>query len=185
MWLLGECVSGADPTDADLESRKLSFWATMVFALAAITDFLDGWVARNWNLGSTVGRFLDPLADKLIVMACLVMFVALDRCPAWLPVLALAREISVTTLRTMAMSEGLEIKVNQGGKWKTAFQLCGLIGLMVHYEYPVSWGVVTVDFNFHVIGYWLLILSMIFSMQSAWEYFRGFVVVAAEQRDAR
>ncbi len=185
MWLLAQCAHDAAPTDADLASRKLSFYATMIFMVAAITDFLDGWVARNWNLGSTLGRFLDPLADKLIVMASLIMLVQLGRCPAWLTVLLLSREISITALRTIAMSEGIEVKVSQEGKWKTAFQLCGLIGLLVHYEYRVSWGFAEMDFDFNRIGLWLLVLSMAFSMKSAWDYIKGFVVNAASHREPR
>lgn len=184
MWCLAQCLPG-DPTDAaSLMSRRYSFYAVTFFIVAAITDFLDGWVARNWNLGSTLGRFLDPLADKLIVMACLVMLVGLDRCPGWLAVLVLSREISITSLRTMAMSEGIEIKVNQEGKWKTAFQLCGLVGLLVHYRYDVSWGFVSADMDFHRVGLWLLGLSMAFSVKSAVDYFRAFVVGAVLQRSA-
>ena len=86
------------------------------------------------------------------------------------------------SLRTIAMSEGIEIKVTQEGKWKTAFQLCGLLGLLVHYRYMVSWGVVEVDMDFHRVGLWLLALSMAFSLKSAVDYFRSFVVGAAEHR---
>jgi CDP-diacylglycerol--glycerol-3-phosphate 3-phosphatidyltransferase len=183
MYLLALCAVGADPQALDPQSRLYSFWATILFSVAAVTDFLDGWVARNWNLGSTLGRFLDPLADKLIVMACLVMLVELERIPGWFAVLLIARELSITSLRAIASSEGLEIRVAQFGKWKTAFQLCGLIGVLVHYEYPVDWGVYAMDFSFHRIGFGLLVLSMGFSLLSAAQYFQKFAVAAASARD--
>ncbi|MFT5432767.1 MAG: CDP-diacylglycerol--glycerol-3-phosphate 3-phosphatidyltransferase [Myxococcota bacterium] len=183
MYLLYQCEVGADPQAEDMSSRLYGFWATIVFSLAAITDFLDGWVARNWNLGSTLGRFLDPLADKLIVMACLVMMVELDRVPAWFVVLLITRELSITSLRSIAGSEGIEVRVSQGGKWKTAFQLCGLIGVLVHYEYEVSWGILTMDFDFGKLGFALLVLSMVLSLMSAAQYFRSFAVAAAATRE--
>lgn len=184
IYLLYQCRVGAAPTDADTPSRVYSFWATMIFSAAALTDFFDGWVARNWNLGSMLGRFLDPLADKLIVMACLVMMVQLDRVPGWFVVLLISRELSITSLRAIASSEGIEVRVSQGGKWKTAFQLCGLIGVLVHYEYPVSWGIVSMDFDFGKIGFALLVFSMAFSLWSAGLYFRNFAVAAAATRES-
>lgn len=182
IYLLYQCRVGASATDLDTSSRLYSFWTTIIFSLAAATDFFDGWIARNWNLGSTLGRFLDPLADKLIVMACLVMMVELERVPGWFVVLLITRELSITSLRSIASSEGLEVRVSQGGKWKTAFQLCGLIGVLVFYEYPVSWGLFRMDFDFGKLGFALLVLSMFLSLQSAGEYFRNFAVAAAATR---
>ena len=182
MYLLYQCKADAVSTDVDTASRLSAFWAAVVFSIAAVTDFFDGWVARNFNLGSLLGRFLDPLADKLIVMACLVMMVYLGRCPAWFVVLLIAREVSITSLRAIASAEGLEIKVSQGGKWKTAFQLTGLIGVLVHYEYPVSWYFVEMNLNFHRVGFALLSLSLVMSLYSAMLYFRSFAIQAAEHR---
>ncbi len=86
---------------------------------------IDGLLARRWNLITVVGKFLDPLADKLIVMAALVMMVRLGRVAAWVVILLLAREFIVTGLRTIAASEGMVIAAGQEGKWKTALQLVG------------------------------------------------------------
>jgi CDP-diacylglycerol--glycerol-3-phosphate 3-phosphatidyltransferase len=183
IYLLDKCSVNAEPTAVDLASRHSAFWAAVVFTIAAATDFFDGWIARNFNLGSLLGRFLDPLADKLIVIACLVMMVQLERCPAWIVILLITREISITSLRAIASAEGLEIRVSQGGKWKTAFQLTGLIGLLVHYEYPVSWLVVEMTLNFHLVGLALLCLSLVMSLYSAGLYFRSFAVQAAATRN--
>jgi len=179
VYLLYQCGSGADPTAADMEYRKYSFWATLVFGAAAATDFFDGWIARNFNMSSTVGKFLDPLADKLIVLACLVMTVYLDRVPAWFVILLLARELSIISLRAIASTEGLQVTVAQAGKWKTAFQLCGLVGVLVHYEYPVDWGFVQSPINFNHAGMLLLACAMLFSVVSAIQYFHRFAVAAS------
>ena len=101
------------------EGRVNSFVAGGLFALTGATDFLDGWLARRTGKVTVVGKFLDPLADKLIVMSVLIMLVHLGRVPAWLVILILAREFTVTGLRTMAMSEGIVIAAGQEGKYKT------------------------------------------------------------------
>lgn len=182
MWFLAR--SGAEGV-SEHDARVAAFTACVLFSLAAVTDFLDGWVARNWDLGTMVGRFLDPLADKIIVMASLVMLVELQRISAWFVVLLISRELSITSLRSIATSEGFEVPVEQAGKWKTAFQLCGLVGLLTHFPYPVHFGlgipVVVIDFN--VVGTWLLGLSMFFSVFSAVQYFFGFAAAAARRHD--
>ncbi len=78
------------------------YWAAWVYALAAITDLLDGWLARRSGLVTLIGKFLDPLADKLMVAASLVWMVTLGRIPAWAVILLLSREISITALRSVA-----------------------------------------------------------------------------------
>lgn len=182
MWFLWQ--SGREDV-SDHDARVSAFTACVLFSLAAVTDFLDGWIARNWDLGTMVGKFLNPLADKIIVMASLVMLVELQRIWAWFVVLLISRELSITSLRSIATSEGLDVPVEQAGKWKTAFQLCGLVGLLVHYEYPIHFGlgipVVTIDFN--LVGKWLLGLSMFFSLFSAVQYFFGFAAGAARRHD--
>jgi len=162
-----------------------SFLAALLFAIAAATDWFDGWLARNMGWTSLLGKLLDPLADKLIVMAVLVKLAELGRVPAWLVVLLLAREIAITGLRSIASSEGLSIDVIQTGKWKTAFQLCGLIGLLLHYPYPIDFVVVSTWLDFHAAGGLLIVLSLAFSLLSAWSYFRSFLsAIVARHRAA-
>ena len=105
------------------EGRVNSFVAGGLFAIVGATDFLDGWAARRTNTVTVVGKFLDPLADKLILMAVLIMLVHLGRVPAWLVILILAREFTVTGLRTMAMSEGIVIAAGEEGKYKQSRRL--------------------------------------------------------------
>jgi CDP-diacylglycerol--glycerol-3-phosphate 3-phosphatidyltransferase len=98
------------------ESRLHSFVAACLYIVVAATDVLDGWMARRMNLVTVIGKFLDPLADKLIAMAALVMLVYLGRVAAWVVVVLMAREFAVTGLRSMAMSEGIVIAAGQEGK---------------------------------------------------------------------
>src|SRR5208337_5017662 len=93
----------------DTPTPARGFWACIVFTLAAVTDLLDGYLARKLGVVSVLGKFLDPLADKLIVMAALVWLVPMGRIDAWVVVLLLGREISVTGLRSVAASEGVVI----------------------------------------------------------------------------
>jgi CDP-diacylglycerol--glycerol-3-phosphate 3-phosphatidyltransferase len=157
------------------ESRLHSFIAAVVYALTSATDFVDGWAARRWNKVTVIGKFLDPLADKLIVMAALVMLVHLGRIGAWVVILVMAREFMVTGLRTIAMSEGLVIPAGQEGKIKTALQLVAITFLLLHYTYPIDALFFSFDLDANRVGRWILYLSLVFSVISAGFYFRDFV----------
>jgi len=163
------------------QSPVATFWASVLFGLASATDYFDGYLARKLKLVSLTGKFLDPLADKLMVMACLVQLAAMGWLEAWIPIVLLARELSVQGLRQIASGEGLIIAAGQQGKWKTAFQLIGLIGLLAHYTYPVNFGVFTAEINFHRVGWWMLALSIAFSLVSAGQYFLGFLKAIGEK----
>ncbi len=116
-------------------SPKDCYWAAWVYAAAAITDLLDGWLARRQGLVSVLGKFLDPLADKLIVAATLVWLVPMGRIPAWAVVLLISREITITALRAIASAEGIIMAAGEGGKAKTALQMIGIICLIIGYPY--------------------------------------------------
>ncbi|SDI95240.1 CDP-diacylglycerol--glycerol-3-phosphate 3-phosphatidyltransferase [Natribacillus halophilus] len=106
--------------------------AGMVFAVAAGTDWLDGAIARNRNLISNFGKFLDPLADKLLVTAALLSLIELDLLPAWMAVIILSREFAVTGMRLVAAADGAVIAASPLGKWKTVFQMLAIFFLIVH-----------------------------------------------------
>ncbi len=164
------------------ESRHNSFWAALVFSVAAASDWIDGWLARVSNKITTLGKFLDPLADKLIVLSGLIMLIRLGRVPVWVVVLILARELLISGLRTLAAGEGLVIVASQGGKWKTSLQLSGIIALMVHYHYPIDWIVGRVQTDFHAVGITLLYLSLVPSIASAIDYVRGYYTLEGARR---
>ena len=158
-----------------------NFFATMLFAVAAVTDWLDGYLARKRGLVSVLGKFLDPLADKLIVLATLIIAAELGRIPGWFVVLLLSREITVTGLRSIASSEGLTVDVVQSGKFKTAFQLVGIVALLLDRRFTIDFGFTTQIIDFNVLGVALLTLSMAFSLFSAGQYFAGFLRAVAQK----
>jgi len=151
------------------------FIAVILFFIASLTDWVDGYIARRRGLVSITGKFLDPLADKLLVMAVMVMMLPMGRIPSWLVIILLARELTISGLRAIAATEGYVISAGAGGKLKTSFQMAGLLGLLIHYTYEVNFIFTTVKVNFHWLGLWLLIVSAILSVTSAYEYFQGFL----------
>ena len=168
-------VASGTPRDA--------FIAAWLYGASAVTDLLDGWLARKWNLISVFGKFMDPLADKLLVMATLIYLTRMGRIAPWIVVILLGREISITALRSIASSEGVVIAAGESGKWKTALQMVGILCLVLHFPHRVLplWPE-AVDLN--VVGQWLVLLSMVFSLTSAIEYLQRFLaaVEAKEQR---
>jgi CDP-diacylglycerol--glycerol-3-phosphate 3-phosphatidyltransferase len=169
----------------DVPTPIRGFWASIVFTLAAVTDVLDGYLARKLGVVSVLGKFLDPLADKLIVMAALVWLVPMGRIAAWVVVLLLAREISVTGLRSVAASEGVIISAGQEGKTKTALQMIGIVALLLGYPYHmVYFGIDLGIVDMVHVGRSLVYLSLLFSFASAAQYARLFTaaVDAKEQK---
>ena len=170
----------------DKDTPLSGFWAGIVFTAAALTDVLDGYLARKLGVVSVLGKLLDPLADKLIVMACLVWMVPMGRIPAWVVVVLVGRELSVTGLRSVAASEGVVISAGAEGKTKTALQMIGIIALLAGFPYHLSYagidlGVVDVA----RVGRVLVYLSLVFSMASAAQYVSLFAeaVEAKEEKE--
>jgi CDP-diacylglycerol--glycerol-3-phosphate 3-phosphatidyltransferase len=172
----------------DTPTPVRGFWACMVFTAAAITDLLDGYLARKLGVVSVLGKFLDPLADKLIVMAALVWLVHLGRMPAWAVVLLLGREFSVTGLRSVAASEGVVISAGNEGKTKTALQMIGIVALVLGYPFHLSYAGIDLGVVDLVhVGQALVYLSLLFSFASAVQYvglFSSAVEAKAKHRDA-
>jgi CDP-diacylglycerol--glycerol-3-phosphate 3-phosphatidyltransferase len=162
----------------------MNFWAGWVYTFATITDALDGYLARKRGLVSVLGKFLDPLADKLLVMATLVLMVGMGRVPAWVVVIILARELSISMLRMIASSEGVVIAAGEGGKAKTALQMVAVLFLMLHHRYLVDFWFVEWNVDFNLAGLWLLYLSVFFAITSAGEYVKLFVE-AVDAKNAR
>ena len=164
-----------------LRTPMSCFYAVIMFSVASLTDFFDGYLARRLNLVSITGKFLDPLADKIMVMAATVQLASMGWLESWIPIVILVRELAVQGLRSIASAEGLVIAAGTGGKLKTACQLTGLIGLLVHFEYPIHLFGIETTMNFHRAGWYLLVLSIIFSYISAGQYFKGFIDSLAKQ----
>jgi CDP-diacylglycerol--glycerol-3-phosphate 3-phosphatidyltransferase len=163
------------------DTRTTSFIAAAVFGAAAITDWLDGWLARKWQVVTVLGKFLDPLADKLIVMAALVMLIPHGRVPAWAVFLILAREMVVTGLRSIASSEGIVISASDLGKYKTIFQMTAIPGLLLHYDYYWLFGLRWELFhvNMHNFGIFYFYVAFFMTLWSGGDYlFKFFKVIA-------
>ena len=152
--------------------KTTSFLAALVFALASISDLLDGFLARRQHAVTTFGQFLDPLADKLVVSAALIMLIPLGRVPAWMVVVIVGRELAITGLRTVAVTEGKVISADELGKKKMVFQIVAVLGLLLHYDY---YGV-----NFHIVGMFFMWLAVILTLWSGFNYFRRFWDVLEE-----
>jgi CDP-diacylglycerol---glycerol-3-phosphate 3-phosphatidyltransferase len=158
-----------------------SYLAAALFTLAAVTDVIDGFLARRWNMITVVGKLLDPLADKLIVLAALVMMVRLGRIHTWVVIVLLSREFIVTGLRQIAASEGMVIAAGQEGKWKTSLQLTGIVALCVHYTHPMFFLFGWYDVNFNLVGKFLVYFSTAFSVWSALVYFQAFLKMLSKR----
>lgn len=141
--------------------------AGLVFIVAACTDFIDGHIARSRNLITTFGKFMDPLVDKILVTAAMVALVAMERIPAWVVILILAREFAITGLRTVAVSEGVVIAASWLGKWKTACQMVAL-ALLLLYTLPC----LPNTFIF-ALGQILLYAALVLTYLSGWEYLKS------------
>lgn len=156
--------------------RLGSFLAALFFSLAFITDFLDGYLARKHGTVTALGKFLDPLADKILVCMTLIMLIPLDRTPAWMVVIIIAREIAVTGLRSAAVTEGIVIQASKLGKYKTFFQAMATIALCLHYPY--------LGIPFSAVGMVLLWFALILTLLSGWAYFRAFYGVFFPRKES-
>jgi CDP-diacylglycerol--glycerol-3-phosphate 3-phosphatidyltransferase len=151
-----------------------SFLGGVLFLLAGATDFLDGFLARRQRLVSRFGKFMDPLADKLLVSAALIMLIPLGRVPAWIAFVIVGRELAVTGLRGLAATEGIILAPDRWGKAKTLVQMAALTALILHYPY------FTVDFQ--RLGTGLLWLALIITLASGVGYFLAFFRQYPESR---
>ncbi|MBI5286827.1 MAG: CDP-diacylglycerol--glycerol-3-phosphate 3-phosphatidyltransferase, partial [Deltaproteobacteria bacterium] len=143
-------------------TKGMSILAALIFILASLTDWLDGYLARRMMVTTTLGKFLDPLADKLLIVTSLIMLIPLERAPAWMVALIVGREIAVTGLRGVASTAGLVIPASNLGKYKTAFQIAAVAGLLIHY--PI-FGIDT-----HSIGMTLLWIALFLTLWSGLDY---------------
>jgi CDP-diacylglycerol---glycerol-3-phosphate 3-phosphatidyltransferase len=159
-----------------------TFIAALLYLVSAATDALDGYLARSRGQVSVLGKFLDPLADKLIVTAVLVVMVQLGRVPAWIVIVMIARDLAVNGLRSLASAEGLVIAASDGGKVKTALQLVALMFLLVHFRYPVLGTNYSIDY--HQAGMGVLYVSLVMSVFSGAEYMRKFFAVLARDGES-
>jgi len=141
-------------------------FATLFFLVAIFTDLADGFLARRYNQVTNFGKFLDPLADKILIASVLIMLVERNWVPAWVSIIIIVREILVTGLRAIAADKGHVIAADKYGKMKTIMQSVALVPLIFHYP---MFGVDT-----SLLGSFLLYIAVALTVYSGWNYLYGF-----------
>ena len=132
-------------------------FALVTFIIAAVTDGLDGYLARKNQCVTKFGKILDPLADKLLISAALIAFVALKEISAWAAVIIIGRELAITGLRVIAASEGTVISANKWGKWKTGLQIAAIIAVILSPE------IIYLPCHLANILIWIAVLMTVYS----------------------
>ena len=156
-----------------------TFIATFIFIIASLTDQLDGYIARSRNQVTTFGKFMDPLADKLLVTAALISLVELQVVPAWATVVIIAREFAVSGLRTIAAAEGKVIAASMWGKVKTVTQIAAIITLLLQLNIGSSKYLMSLVESSNmfkdIIKYgprFVLLLAVVMTVVSGYDYFK-------------
>jgi CDP-diacylglycerol--glycerol-3-phosphate 3-phosphatidyltransferase len=132
--------------------------ATLVFIIAASTDSLDGYIARKRKLVTNMGKLLDPLADKLLISAVIIMLVEMGKIDSWIAVIIIGREWAVTGLRQIALLDHRVLAASMWGKWKTGVQITAIIALMIN-NFPFTF----IGFRFDLVASWAAAIITIYS----------------------
>lgn len=146
---------------SDLRMRSLL--GAIVFIFASATDWVDGYYARKHNLVTNLGKFLDPLADKLLVSAALIVLVELHNIPSWVAIIIISREFAVTGLRLVLANAGEVVAANMLGKIKTWTQIIAISAYFLH-DVPLQW----LPFSISEVAIWV---ALFFTILSGWDYF--------------
>ncbi|MFI3151378.1 CDP-diacylglycerol--glycerol-3-phosphate 3-phosphatidyltransferase [Streptococcus suis] len=135
------------------------YLAAIIFALASVTDYLDGYLARKWQVVTNFGKFADPMADKILVMTAFIMLVELGFAPAWVVAIIICRELAVTGLRLLLVENGgTVLAAAMSGKIKTFSQMFAIIFLLLHWN---------------LLGQITLYIALFFTLYSGYDYFKG------------
>lgn len=145
-----------------LDIDNSNIYAAIIFITASLTDTLDGYIARSRNLVTTFGKFIDPLADKVLVSAALIALVEMGKVPAWIVVIIISREFTITGFRIIAASEGITIAASPWGKIKTITQLIAIILILLD-NFPFTY----FNFKMDII---VLYISLFFTVFSGYDY---------------
>ncbi|MCA1958065.1 MAG: CDP-diacylglycerol--glycerol-3-phosphate 3-phosphatidyltransferase [Nitrospira sp.] len=145
-----------------------SLLAAVIFTAAAVTDLLDGYIARRTGQITKLGKLLDPIADKLLVLSALILLVNVDRVGALVAILIIARELTVTGIRAMAAGERMIIAAQTMGKYKMALQVVAIVLLILDGTWLAEFG------NVYLVGTATLYLSLVLGYLSGWQYVRSF-----------
>ena len=147
-------------------NRFLALVSALVFSAAAVTDYLDGFMARRQGKVTFIGKVMDPVADKLLNSSAFIMLAAHGWVPAWMVCVIVGRELAVTGLRSVSAGKGIDVSASRLGKLKTGFQVAAIIPLMIHYPF--------LGLDPQAIGQVLLYLALAFTVWSGVDYFIKF-----------
>ena len=146
------------------QKTAIAFFCCLLFTVAAVTDWVDGYLARRFKAVTTLGKLMDPLADKLLVTTALIMLIPLGRLPTWVALVILSREMMVTGLRGIALSTGIVVAASGLGKVKSTLQYIGL-GTLI---FPL--GLLPIPFLHH-IGLAVVYAALVLTVWSGFDYF--------------
>ncbi len=138
-----------------------------IFVVAALTDLLDGYIARRYQIVTTMGKFLDPIADKLVVNTAMILMIPLGRIPAWIVAVIIIRDFTVDGIRTIASSEGVIIQASRLAKQKTLCQVVAVTALMIHYPFLGA--------DAHLVGIVILYVALFLTLYSGLDYLMKFL----------
>jgi CDP-diacylglycerol--glycerol-3-phosphate 3-phosphatidyltransferase len=141
--------------------------AAFFFLMVAVTDTVDGYFARRRGIVTTLGKFLDPLADKLLIVTALIALIPAREIPAWMVIVIVGREIAVTGLRGIAASQDIIIPASALGKYKTVFEVVSIFFLIINEEF--------LSIDFHRVGMILLWVALVIACLSGIDYFKKFI----------
>ena len=181
-------VAMMNPVSLRTPTPRESVWAALLFTIAFLTDWLDGYFARKYDLVTPLGEFLDPLADKIVFLCPLIALVPHGWAPGWLVSLLMFREFGVQGLRAIAAEQGLRINSTTSGRSKTVYQFAAVMYLLLHYH-TSTLGLTSVlglpipDANFHAIGLVFLYVATAFTLYSGFMYFVAFLKADAASAD--
>ncbi|RXJ87360.1 CDP-diacylglycerol--glycerol-3-phosphate 3-phosphatidyltransferase [Arcobacter sp. CECT 8985] len=155
LWFL---VDRDNALFASIHTSWLDYFAGLIFVIASVTDFFDGYIARSWNQMTKLGAILDPLADKMLMLAGFLGLMMIDRASAWAVFLILSREFFITGLRVVAADEGRNVASTMAGKIKTVVQMLAIGFLIMNWPYATQ----------------LLWLAVLLTLYSGYEYLRDY-----------
>ena len=158
LWFL---VDRNNPLFASWHPSWFDYFAGLIFVIASVTDFFDGYIARTWNQMTKLGSILDPLADKMLMLAGFLGLILIDRASVWAVFLILSREFFITGLRVMAVAEGRDVAASMAGKIKTVLQMTAI-------------GFLIMNWPFATLLLWLAVALTLYSgYEYTKEYFKG------------
>ncbi len=156
LWFM---IDQSNPLFDGWHTTWLDYFAGLIFVIASITDFFDGYIARSWNQMTKLGGILDPLADKMLMLAGFIGLIVLDRASAFAVFLILSREFFITGLRVVAVSEGKEVASTMAGKIKTVVQMIAIGFLLMNWPFATA----------------LLWIAVALTLYSGYEYIRNYI----------